>query len=188
MHPDIQQVIVSEESLQQRIAELAAEISRDYAGQRLVVLCVMKGSVLFTVDLVKQLDLPVKLDFITLASYHGGKASTGSVKLVKDFESDLDGEHVLIVEDIVDSGRTLSFLYKHLEACKPASLKVCSLLDKPERREYDVPVDYVGFSINDVFVVGYGLDYEEWYRALPFVGELKPEVYTQTNEQELVSS
>ena len=188
MHPDIQQVVVSAEALQARITELAAQISRDYAGKKVIALCVMKGSIFFTTDLLRQLDLQVKLDFITLSSYHGGTVSSGAVKLLKDLDSDLADQHVLVLEDIVDSGRTLHYLVDHLQKRQPASLSVCTLLDKPERREYDVPVDYVGFVIPDVFVVGYGLDYDEWYRALPFVGELKPEVYSEPSPQQLVSS
>jgi hypoxanthine phosphoribosyltransferase len=188
MHPDIQQVVLSEESLQRRIGEMAAEISQAYGQEEVVAVCVMKGAIFFMTDLVRRLTSPVVLDFITVSSYGASTVSSGHVQLVKDVDTDLKGKHVLLVEDILDSGRTLSYLVKHISAMSPASVKVATLLDKPERREYEVAVEYAGFVIPDVFVVGYGLDYDQRYRELPFVGELKPEVYTKPQgEQALVS-
>ncbi|MBC7543202.1 MAG: hypoxanthine phosphoribosyltransferase, partial [Candidatus Sericytochromatia bacterium] len=188
MHPDITQVVLSEEVLQQRIREMGATISADYQGESVVAICVMKGAIFFTTDLVRAIKVPLTLDFITVASYGATTVSSGHVQLVKDVDTDLQGRHVLIIEDILDSGRTLSYLIKHLAAMGPASLKVCTLLDKPERREYPVNVDYFGFTIPDVFVVGYGLDYDQLYRELPFIGELKPAVYAKPSEQETLVS
>jgi hypoxanthine phosphoribosyltransferase len=188
MHPDIQQVVLSEETLQSRIAEMAAQISQAYGNEPVVAVCVMKGAIFFMTDLVRRITAPVVLDFITVSSYGASTVSSGHVQLVKDVDTDLKGKHVLLVEDILDSGRTLSYLVQHIGTMQPASIKVATLLDKPDRREYDVAVDYAGFVIPDVFVVGYGLDYDQRYRELPFVGELKPEVYTKPkNEQALVS-
>ena len=188
MHPDIQQVVFTEETLQRRIGELAATISQDYRGESVVAICVMKGAIFFMTDLVRRITVPLVMDFITVSSYGASTVSSGHVQLVKDVDTDLKGKHVLLVEDILDSGRTLSYLVKHIEAMAPASLKVCTLLDKPDRREYPVTVEYAGFVVPDVFVVGYGLDYDQRYRELPFIGELKPEVYSGQGEQEALVS
>jgi hypoxanthine phosphoribosyltransferase len=172
MPKELSRILLDTETLQSRIAELGAEISRDYADQELIVLCVLKGSALFTVDLIKHLDLRVALDFISISSYGEATKSTGAVKMVKDIEEDIKGKHVLVVEDIVDTGLTLDYLKRSLSMREPASLKICSLLSKPARRKIELPIDYLGFTIEDHFVVGYGLDYLSFYRNLPYIGIL----------------
>ncbi len=169
---ELSSILLDEETLQRRISELGAEISRDYSGQELIVLCVLKGSALFTVDLIKHLDLRVALDFISISSYGEATKSTGVVKMVKDMEEDIKGKHVLVVEDIVDTGLTLDYLKRSLVMREPRSLKICSLLSKPAHRKVDLSIDYLGFSIEDHFVVGYGLDYLSFYRNLPYIGIL----------------
>ena len=158
--------------LQQRISELAEEINRDYSGQELIVLCVLKGSAMFTVDLLKHLTIRVALDFISISSYGEATKSTGVVKMLKDMEEDIEGKHVLVVEDIVDTGLTLDYLRRSLGMREPKSLKICSLLSKPAHRKVELPIDYLGFTIEDHFVVGYGLDYLSFYRNLPYIGIL----------------
>lgn len=180
MHPDILEVILPADVIQDRIRALAGEISRDFQGQEILVVCVMKGAVFFASDLIRQLSTRSIIDFITVSSYGAGTSSSGVVRLLKDVDVEVEGRHVLIVEDILDSGRTLHYLLEHFENRHPASLKVCTLLDKPERRQFNVTPSYTGFVVPDVFVVGYGLDYDQRYRELPFIGELKPEVYGAT--------
>lgn len=175
---DILKVIISEEQLQGRIKELADDISRDYAGKNLLLICVMNGSVFLTVDLTKKLSIPAEIDYISVGSYKGIN-STGSVALYRDISTDISDKDVIIVEDILDTGRTFSFLVEHFKAKKPRSLKTFSLLDKPDRRIVNVDLDYRGFIIPDVFIVGYGMDYNQKYRQIPFIGELKPEVYSK---------
>jgi len=165
-------ILLDADTLQQRIAEMGREISEDYQGEELIVLCVLKGSVMFTVDLIKHLDLRVALDFISISSYGEATKSTGVVKMVKDMEEDIKGKHVLVVEDIVDTGLTLDYLKRSLSMREPKSLKICSLLSKPARRKVDIPIHYLGFTIEDHFVVGYGLDYCSFYRNLPYIGIL----------------
>lgn len=165
-------VLISESAIKKRIQELADNISKDYAGKEVVLICVLKGAVMFMVDLSKELKMPVAFDFMDVSSYGGGTKSSGIVKIVKDLNESIEGKNVLLVEDIIDSGRTLSYLVKVLKERKPASLKICTLLDKPERRIADVEVSYIGFNIPDEFVVGYGLDYDEKYRNLPYIGKL----------------
>ena len=165
-------VLVSEEDVQRRVRELGAEISRDYAGRDLLLICVLKGAILFLGDLMRALEGPVELDFMAISSYGASTDSSGVVRILKDLDASIAGRHVLIVEDIIDSGLTLSYLVRTLEARGPASLEICALLTKPERRRMDVPVRYVGFDIPDRFVVGYGLDFAERYRNLPYVGVL----------------
>jgi hypoxanthine phosphoribosyltransferase len=166
-------ILLSEEQIQQRVAALGAQISRDRMDRGSVHLVgVLKGSFVFLADLVRAIELPVTLDFLAVSSYAAGTTSTGEVKLVKDLDAALDGRHVIIVEDIVDSGLTLSYLQDILRARGPASLATVCLLSKPSRRKVDVPLDYVGFVIEDRFVVGYGLDYAEQYRNLPYIGVL----------------
>lgn len=179
MHPDILEVILPADVIQDRIRALADEISRDFHQQELVVICVMKGAVFFAADLIRQLKISSVIDFITVSSYGAGTHSTGVVRLLKDVDIDVEGRHVLLVEDILDSGRTLHYLLEHFENRHPSSLKVCTLLDKPDRRRFNVDPAYTGFVVPDVFVVGYGLDFDQRYRELPFIGELKPEVYGQ---------
>jgi hypoxanthine phosphoribosyltransferase len=178
-HPeqDIEEVLISEEALLQRISELGEQITRDYQGQRLLLLGVLKGAVLFMVDLARQIQLPLEIDFMATSSYGASTKSSGIVRILKDLEDSVEGQHILVVEDIVDSGLTLDYLLRSLEARGPASVKVCGLLVKDREREHSVPIDYVGFTIPDRFVVGYGLDYAERYRNLPYVGVLRPALY-----------
>jgi hypoxanthine phosphoribosyltransferase len=173
---EITKILYESEVLQKRIGEMGAEISADYQGKELIVLCVLKGSVMFTVDLIKHLDLRVAVDFISISSYGEATKSTGVVKMVKDMEEDIKGKHVLVVEDIVDTGLTLDYLRRSLVMREPESLKICSLLSKPARRKIELPIDYLGFTIEDHFVVGYGLDYLSFYRNLPYIGILDPDL------------
>lgn len=163
-------VLISEEEVDTKIKEMAAAISKDYAGKQVHLLCILKGSVFFMCELAKRLTVPVSMDFMSVSSYGDGTKSSGIVKIAKDLDESLENKHVIIVEDIIDSGRTLSYLYNVLEKRKPASMKICTLLDKPERRVCDVEVSYVAFQIPDEFVVGYGLDYAQRYRNLPYIG------------------
>ena len=183
MHDDIKTVLVSEEQLKAKVAELGAQISRDYAGKNLVLVSILKGSVVFMADLMRAVSIPCNIDFMVVSSYGGSNTfSSGLVKIIIDLDGDLSGKDVLIVEDILDSGVPLSHVCAHLREMGPASLKICTLLDKPSRRQTDVKADYVGFTIPNEFVVGYGLDYDEHYRNLPNVGILQPEVYTKKKE------
>ena len=177
MHQDIEKVLFSEELLRDRIRQLGEEITKDYAGQELVLVCILRGSYIFMADLSRAIDLPISADFIALSSYGKGTSSSGQVELRKDLSDPVEGKHLLIVEDILDSGNTLYYLTNLLKTRHPASVRICTLLNKPERREKDIQPDYVGFTIPDAFVVGYGLDYAEKYRNLPYVGVLKPAVY-----------
>ena len=172
-------VLLSEDVVDLRIKEIGQEITRDYQGKKIHLICVLKGGVFFTCELAKRIDLPVSFDFMSVSSYGSGTVSSGIVKIVKDPDEAIEGEDVLLVEDIIDSGNTLKYLVDILKQRKPNSLKICTLLDKPERRVADVNVDYVGFEIPDKFVVGYGLDYCQQYRNMPYIGVLKPEVYTK---------
>ena len=177
MHDDIKTVLVSEEQLKAKVAELGAQISRDYAGKNLVLVSILKGSVVFMADLMRAVSIPCNIDFMVVSSYGSGTKTSGVVKIVKDLDQDLSGKDLLIVEDILDSGMTLSYLKGLLQGRNPASIRIATLLDKPSRRKVDLKADYVGFEVPDEFVVGYGLDYDEQYRNLPFVGVLKPHVY-----------
>lgn len=179
LHPDLEKILIDEASIQQRVKEIAAEITRDYAGRSVLMICTLRGAVMFFADLVKYIDLDVRMDFIACSSYGAGTSSSGEVKIVKDISQPIAGLDVIVVEDIIDTGHTLKYLYNMLLNRGPASLKICSLLDKPERREVDLEGDYVGFKVPNEFVVGYGLDYNEKYRNLPMVGVLKPEVYAK---------
>ncbi len=162
--------MIPEEVLDKRIREMGAQISRDYAGKSVHLICILKGSVYFTCELAKRITVPVTMDFMRCSSYGADTKSSGVVKLEKDLDESVTGQNVIIIEDIIDSGRTLSYLRNLLSQRKPASLKICTLLDKPERRVVDVDVEYVGFQIEDKFVVGYGLDYDQRYRNLPYIG------------------
>lgn len=166
------EVLLTAEQIQQRVRELAEEISRDYQGREPLLVCVLKGGVIFLADLVRQLTVPVNLDFMAVSSYGQGTVSSGQVRILKDLDTSIEGRHVLLVEDIVDSGLTLSYLCDILLAREPASLKVCTLLDKAARRRVKVPLDYVGFEVPNVFLVGYGLDYRERFRELPYIARL----------------
>ena len=163
-------VLISEEEVKKRVREIGAQISEEYAGKELHVICVLKGGVFFTCELVKYITVPVTHDFMSVSSYGDGTVSSGRVRIVKDLDESIEGKDVLVVEDIIDSGRTLHHLLQLLRARNPKSLKLCTLLDKPDRREVEVPIDYVGFAVPDLFVVGYGLDYAQHYRNLPYIG------------------
>jgi hypoxanthine phosphoribosyltransferase len=177
MGADLESVLITPERLQQRITELAARIDADYADRELLLVGVLKGAVMVMADLARAMRLPVQMDWMAVSSYGSGTKSSGVVRILKDLDSDITGRHVLVVEDIVDSGLTLSWLMRNLESRGPASLQVCALLRKPTAARTDVDVTYVGFDIADEFVIGYGLDYAERYRNLPFIGTLAPHVY-----------
>lgn len=166
-------LLISEKEVEERIKQLADQITKDYAGREVHLICVLKGSIFFTCELAKRIPLPVTFDFMSVSSYGNQTESSGRVKIVKDLDEPIDGKEVIVIEDIIDSGRTLSYLMDLLNARKPASLKLCTLLDKPDRRVTDVKVDYVGFEIPDKFVVGYGLDYAQKYRNLPYIGVIE---------------
>lgn len=178
MDHDVAEVLVTSQQLQRRIAELGAQITQDYKGQDPVLVCVLRGAVVFVADLMRNLDMNFDVDFMAVSSY-GGKhtESTGVVRILMDLGTNIEDRQVLIVEDIIDTGRTLSYMMQNLQTRRPASIKVCALLDKPTRRQVYVPLAYVGFEIPDKFVVGFGLDFDEHYRNLPYVGVLKPELY-----------
>lgn len=163
-------VMISQEEVENRIQEMADQISREYAGKEITLICILKGSVFFTCELAKRITVPVKLDFMQASSYGDGTKTTGVIEIKKELDESIEGKNVIVIEDIIDSGRTLSFLLKVLSARNPQSLKLCTLLDKPDRREIKVDVDYTGFKIPDAFVVGYGLDYAQKYRNLPYIG------------------
>lgn len=177
LEKDIESVLFSEEQLKQRVREIAAEIEKDYAGKEIMLISVLRGSFVFMADLCRAIDLPCTIDFMSVSSYGKGTTSSGQVQITKDLSEDISGRHVIVIEDILDSGNTLSYLLKLLENRHPASIRLCTLLDKPDRRTKPVQVHYSGFTIPDAFVVGYGLDYAEKYRNLPYIGILKPEVY-----------
>ncbi|MEG1072671.1 MAG: hypoxanthine phosphoribosyltransferase [Oscillospiraceae bacterium] len=174
---DMEQVLFTAAELDRRTTELAAEIDRDYAGKAPLLIGILRGSFIFMADLTRKITLPVTVDFMAMSSYGRGTKSTGQVEIKKDLSEDIEGRDVIVVEDILDSGNTLYYLLKILEARGPASVKLCALLDKPERREKPVELTYRGFSIPDAFVVGYGLDYAEKYRNLPYIGILSPRIY-----------
>ena len=179
MHNDIREILISEEQLQAKVKEMAAALTAEYAGKNPVFVGVLKGVVMFFADVVKRVETPCQIDFMWISSYQGTESREMVVK--QDISGDIEGRHVVILEDIFDTGNSLNFTYNHLLAKKPASLKICTLLDKPERRNPAVKLeaDMVGFVVPDEFVVGYGLDYNELYRNLPYVGVLKPEVYSK---------
>ena len=167
--------LISEEQVKERIRELGAEISRAYEGKSLHLICILKGSIFFTCELARHITIPVTIDFITVSSYGNGKTSTGKVSIIRDLTEGIQARDVLVIEDIVDTGRTLSYLMEMLKERKPASIKLCTLLDKPMRRTHPVDVDYVGFEVPDEFIVGWGLDYAQNYRNLPYMGILGDE-------------
>jgi hypoxanthine phosphoribosyltransferase len=172
----VAEVLIEEDVLRSRVIELGDEISRDYHGRELLLIGVLKGAVFFMADLMRQLTVPCEIDFMAISSYGASTDSSGVVRILKDLDINIEGRDVLVVEDIIDSGLTLSYLMRNLEAREPASLEVCALLTKPARREIDVPVRYVGFEIPNRFVIGYGLDFAERYRNLPYVGVLDPDL------------
>lgn len=175
---DVKQVLLSEQQIKEINKKLAEQINSDYKGKKLLLVSVLKGAVVFLSDLMREIDLPCKIDFMIVSSYGSGVKTSGVVKIIKDLDTNLEGFDVLIVEDILDSGLTLSYIVDILKRRNPSSVKICTFLDKPERRAADIKADYVGAQVPDEFVVGYGLDYDEKYRNLPFVGVLKPEIYS----------
>lgn len=177
MRDDIDHILISEADLQKRVAELGEQISRDYAGKAPLLVSVLRGSFIFMADLTRHIQPFCQVDFMAVSSYGAGTVSSGQVNIVKDLTDSVEGKDIIVVEDILDSGNTLSYLFQLLKARNPASLKLCTLLDKPSRRTKPIQADYVGFTVPDEFVVGYGLDYDELYRNLPYIGVLKPQVY-----------
>lgn len=178
MEEYVKEVLVSEEQIRTRVKELGEQITKDYEGKDILVVGILKGSVIFMSELVQNIGKPVKMDFMSVSSYGQSSISTGDVKIKMDLEYSLKDKHVLIVEDIIDTGYTLEFLVENLQDRGAASVKICTFLDKVDRREVDIPVDYIGYEVPDEFIVGYGLDYAEMYRNLPFVAALKEEVYS----------
>jgi hypoxanthine phosphoribosyltransferase len=174
---DIEQVVMSEQDIASRVRELAAEVDADYAGREILLVGVLKGAVMFMADFARALSTPVSLEFMAVSSYGSSTSSSGVVRILKDLDREIADKHVLVVEDIIDSGLTLSWLLRNMRSRGPASVEVVALMRKPEAAKIDVPVRYVGFDIPNEFVVGYGLDHAERYRDLPFVGRLRPEVY-----------
>lgn len=178
MNKDIKEILIDEDILQAKIRELGAKITDDYKGKDLLLICVLKGAVVFVSDLMKRIDLPLEIDFMAVSSYGSDTKSSGVVRILKDLNKGIEGKAVLIVEDIIDSGLTLSYLVENLKARGPESVAICTILDKPDRRKVNIDIKYTGFQVPDEFVVGYGLDYAEKYRNLPYVAVLKEEVYS----------
>ena len=177
LEQDIERVLFTEQELKDRVAEIAAQIDKDYAGKEPMLISVLRGSFIFMADLVRSITLPCTVDFMAVSSYGSGTTSSGQVKITKDLSESIEGRDIIVVEDILDSGNTLSYLFQLLQARHPASVRLCTLLDKPSRRTKPITADYTGFTVDDLFVVGYGLDYAEKYRNLPYIGILKPAVY-----------
>ena len=177
LEQDIERVLFTERELKDRVAEIAAQIDRDYAGKEPMLISVLRGSFIFMADLARAITLPCTVDFMAVSSYGSGTTSSGQVKITKDLSESIEGRDIIVVEDILDSGNTLSYLFQLLQARHPASVRLCTLLDKPSRRTKPITADYTGFTVEDLFVVGYGLDYAEKYRNLPYIGILKPSVY-----------
>lgn len=179
MLDDILTVLITEEEIKNRVFELGKQISEDFGGEDIVVIGLLKGCFMFIADLMRAIDSHVEVDFMAVSSYGSGTVSSGEIKVKKDYSIDIEGKNVLVIDDILDTGRTLAFVKDYLSVKSPKSIKICTLLDKPDRRTSKVNVDYIGFSVPDQFVVGYGLDYDEKYRNLPFIGVLKPEIYNR---------
>lgn len=179
IHPDVSEILYTEERLATVVRDLGARISEDYTGKNLFMVSVLKGSLIFMADLMRAITVPCAIDFLSVSSYGAGTTTSGAVRILKDLDCPLEGKDLLIVEDILDSGVTLSYLLKALSARRPDSIRLCTLLDKPERRKVDIRPDYVGLQVPDAFIVGYGLDYAEHYRNLPYIGILKPEIYSR---------
>ena len=178
LHPDVSEILLSQEQLEQRVTQLGAEITRDFAGRAPLFVGVLKGCFVFMADLMRHVDLPCSIDFMAVSSYGSGTKTTGAVKIIKDLNQDIEGRDIILVEDILDSGVTLHYLTEYLSVRKPATITIATLMDKPSRRKAPVFARYSGFEIPDAFVVGYGLDYDERYRNLPYIGILRESVYT----------
>lgn len=177
MNKDIKEILITEDVLHAKIAELGAKITQDYTDKDLILVCVLKGAVIFVSDLMRKINLPLDIDFMAISSYGTNTQSSGVVRILKDLNASIENRHVLIVEDIIDSGLTLSYLVENLKSRGPASVEICTILDKPDRRTIDLEIKYTGFQVPDEFVVGYGLDYAEKYRNLPYIAILKEEIY-----------
>lgn len=177
MNKDIREILIAEDVLQSKVKELGAKITEDYKGKDLLLVCVLKGAVIFVSDLMRNIDLPLDIDFMAISSYGSNTQSSGVVRILKDLNTSIEGRHLLIVEDIIDSGLTLSYLVDNLKSRKPATVNICTILDKPDRRKTNLDIKYTGFQVPDEFVVGYGLDYAEKYRNLPYIAVLKEEIY-----------
>ncbi|MEG2403583.1 MAG: hypoxanthine phosphoribosyltransferase [Oscillospiraceae bacterium] len=178
MHEDVLKVLLTEEEIAAKVADMGKQISKDYAGKNLMLVTVLKGAVVFLADIMRKIDIHAEIDFMVVSSYGAGVKSSGVVKIIKDLDVALEGKDILIIEDILDSGLTLNYIKDLLTGRNPASIKIATLLDKPIRRKVDLQADYVGFVVPDEFVIGYGLDFDEKYRNLPYIGVLKPEVYS----------
>ena len=179
MHEDLAKILISKEDIEKRVKEIGAQITSDYQGESVLMVGILRGAVVFFSELVKNVDLDVRFDFMVVSSYGSGSTSSGEVRIIKDISQPIEGKNVLIIEDIIDTGNTLKNLKRMLLTRNPKSLKIVSLLDKPSRRKVEMEGDYVGFVVPNEFVVGYGLDYDEKYRNLPYIGILKPEIYTK---------
>ena len=177
MNRDIKKILIEEKDLQAKVAEIGAKVTEDYKGKELLIVCVLKGAVIFVSDLIRKIDLPLDIDFMAISSYGDNTKSSGVVRILKDLNMSIEGKHVLIVEDIIDSGLTLAYLVENLRSRGPASVEICTILDKKERRTTSLDIKYIGFQVPDEFVVGYGLDYAEKYRNLPYIAVLKEEIY-----------
>ena len=179
MENDVGEVLITREQVREKTSELGRQITKDYEDKDPLLICVLKGGLLFLADLMREIQLPLEIDFMAVSSYGDSTESRGVVRILMDLDRNIQGRHVLIVEDIIDTGGTLNYIIENLRTRDPASIKICTMLDKPARRVLDIPIDYVGFIIPDKFVIGYGLDFGEIYRNLPYVGVLKPELYSQ---------
>ena len=177
MKNDIKKILIEEKELQAKVAEIGAKVTEDYKGKELLIVCVLKGAVVFVSDLIRKIDLPLDIDFMAISSYGDNTKSSGVVRILKDLNMSIEGKHVLIVEDIIDSGLTLAYLVENLRSRGPESVEICTILDKKERRTTTLDIKYTGFQVPDEFVVGYGLDYAEKYRNLPYIAVLKEEIY-----------
>jgi hypoxanthine phosphoribosyltransferase len=177
LHDDVEEILLDATTITDRVAELGAQISADFADRDPVLVSVLKGSIIFLADLMRAMELPTSIDLMEVSSYGAGTESSGQVRIIKDLSNPIQGRHVIVVEDIIDTGLTLNYLLRYLADKRPASISIVCLLDKPARRLAEIPIDYIGFTIPDRFVIGYGLDYDERYRNLPYVGVLKPSVY-----------
>ena len=182
IHDDVEEVLLSADQIRERVTALGAQLSADYAGRDPILVGVLKGSIVFVADLIREMQVPLSIDLMEISSYGSGTESSGQVRILKDLKGSIEGRHVLVVEDIIDTGLTLNYLLRYLGERAPASLAVCCLLDKPARRLAEIEIDYRGFTIPDRFVIGYGLDYDERYRNLPYIGVLRPSVYTSVAE------